>query len=48
MKGNISRSTIFRDKMRRETEKKREEFEKKVESEMAKCEKPQKEDENEL
>ena len=48
MKENISRSSIFRDYMRRKAEKRQEEFEKKVESEMAKCEKPQKEDENEL
>ena len=48
MKDNISRSSIFRDKMRREAEKKKEEFNKKVESEIAKREKPQKEDENEL
>ena len=32
MKDNISRSSIFRDKMRREAEKKKEEFDKKVES----------------
>ena len=41
MKDNISRSSIFRDKMRKEAEKRKEEFEKKVNSEMTKCKKNQ-------
>ena len=41
MKDNISRSSIFRDKMRKEAEKRKEEFDKKVDAEIKKREKNQ-------